>query len=188
MRSVVWISRFCDDSFSVGGEHAGASNITDVWISYGNCNLFFITSNLFRWFICINSSESCPCSISAWKKIIQANMIVIQYIFSLLCVIVPLMTIYFLMSRPAMQREPVENDERAVLANRTIANGERRWASENISHSIQPSRNFPTEHDERSWRVEVIELINVLKSGWNRVHYCGLSYAGERGAELCFKA
>ena len=78
-------------------------------------------------------------------------MIVIQYIFSLLCVIVPLMTIYFLMSRPAMQREPVhvENDERAVLANRTIANGERRWASENISHSIQPSRNFPTEHDER---------------------------------------
>ena len=120
-----------------------------VWISYGNCNLFFIASSLFRWFICINSSESCPCSISAWKKIIQANMIVIQYIFSLLCVIVPLMTIYFLMSRPAMQREPVENDERAVLASRTITNGERRWASENISHSIQPSRNSPTEHDER---------------------------------------
>ena len=48
---------------------------------------------------------------------LQPNMIVIQDIFSLLCVIVPLMTIYFLMSRPAMQREPVENDERAVLAN-----------------------------------------------------------------------
>ena len=79
-------------------------------------------------------------------------MIVIQDIFSLLCVIVPLMTIYFLMSRTAMQREPVENDERAVLANRTITNGQRRWASENISHSIHPSypsRNFPTEHDER---------------------------------------
>ena len=78
-------------------------------------------------------------------------MIVIQDIFStLLCgVIVPLMTIYFLMSRPAMQREPVENDERAVLANRTITNEQRTWASENISHSIQPSRNFPTEHDER---------------------------------------
>ena len=51
-------------------------------------------------------------------------MIVIQDIFSLLCVIVPLMTIYFLMTRPAMQREPVENDERAVLANRTIKWGE----------------------------------------------------------------
>ena len=74
-------------------------------------------------------------------------MIVIQDIFSLLCVIVPL--IYFLMTRPAMQRKPVENDERAVLASRTIANGQRTWASENISHSIQPSRNFPTEHDER---------------------------------------
>ena len=82
-------------------------------------------------------------------KILQANMIVIQDIFSLLCVIVPLMTIYFLMTRPAMQREPVENDERPVLASRTIANGQRTWASENISHSIQPSRNFPTEHDER---------------------------------------
>ena len=76
-------------------------------------------------------------------------MIVIQDIFSLLCVIVPLMTIYFLMTRPAMQREPVENDERPVLASRTIANGQRTWASENISHSIQPSRNFPTENDER---------------------------------------
>ena len=74
-------------------------------------------------------------------------MIVIQDIFSLLCVIVPL--IYFLMTRPAMQRKPVENDERAVLASRTIANGQRTWESENISHSIQPSRNFPTEHDER---------------------------------------
>ena len=85
------------------------------------------------------------------ENILQSNMIVIQDIFStLLCgVIVPLMTIYFLMSRPAMQREPVENDERAVLASRTITNGERTWASENISHSIQPSRNFPTEHDER---------------------------------------
>ena len=60
------------------------------------------------------------------ENILQSNMIVIQDIFSLLCVIVPLMTIYFLMSRPAMQREPVENDERAVLANRTITNGERR--------------------------------------------------------------
>ena len=77
-------------------------------------------------------------------------MNVIQDIFSLLCgVIVPLMILYFLMSRTAMQREPVENDERAVLASRTITNGERRWASENISHSIQPSRNSPTEHDER---------------------------------------
>ena len=77
-------------------------------------------------------------------------MIVIQDIFSLLCaVIVPLMTIYFLMSRTATQKEPVENDERPVLANRTITNGQRRWASENISHSIQPSRNFPTEQDER---------------------------------------
>ena len=74
-------------------------------------------------------------------------MIVIQDIFSLLCVIVPL--IYFLMTRPAMQRKPVENDERAVLASRTIENGQRTWESENISHSIQPSRNFPTEHDER---------------------------------------
>ena len=85
------------------------------------------------------------------ENILQSNMIVIQDIFStLLCgVIVPLMTIYFLMSRPAMQREPVENDERAVLANRTITNEERTWASENISHSIQPSRNFPTENDER---------------------------------------
>ena len=85
------------------------------------------------------------------ENILQSNMIVIQDIFStLLCgVIVPLMTIYFLMSRPAMQREPVENDERAVLASRTITNGQRRWASEKISHSIQPSRNFPTEHDER---------------------------------------
>ena len=77
-------------------------------------------------------------------------MIVIQDIFSLLCgVILPLMTLYFLNNRPAMRREPVENDERPVLASRTITNGERRWASENISHSIQPSRNFPTEHDER---------------------------------------
>ena len=76
-------------------------------------------------------------------------MIVIQDIFSLLCVIVLLMIIYFLMTRPAMQREPVENDERPVLTSRTITNGERRWASENISHSIQPIRNFPTEHDER---------------------------------------
>ena len=83
------------------------------------------------------------------ENILQSNMIVIQDIFSLLCVIVPLMTIYFLMTRPAMQREPVENDERPVLASRTIANGQRTWASENISHSIQPSRNFPTEHDER---------------------------------------
>ena len=84
------------------------------------------------------------------ENILQSNMIVIQDIFSLLCgVIVPLMTIYFLMTRPATQKEPVENDERAVLANRTITNGERRWASENISHSIQPSRNSPTEHDER---------------------------------------
>ena len=82
-------------------------------------------------------------------KILQANMIVIQDIFSLFCVIVPLMIIYVLMTRPAMQREPVENDERPVLTSRTITNGERRWASENISHSIQPSRNFPTEHDER---------------------------------------
>ena len=77
-------------------------------------------------------------------------MNVIQDIFSLLCgVIVPLMILYFLMSRTTMQREPVENDERPVLASRTITNGERRWTSENISHSIQPSRNFPTEHDER---------------------------------------
>ena len=77
-------------------------------------------------------------------------MNVIQDIFSLLCaVIVPLMILYFLMSRTAMQREPVENDERAVLASKTVTNGERRWASENISHSIQPSRNSPTEHDER---------------------------------------
>ena len=77
-------------------------------------------------------------------------MIVIQDILILLCgVIVPLMTIYFLMSRTAMQREPVENDERPVLASRTITNGERRRTSENISLSIQPSRNFPTEHDER---------------------------------------
>ena len=46
-------------------------------------------------------------------------MIVIQDIFSLLCVVVLLMTFYFL---------------------------------ENISHSIHssyPSRNFPTENDER---------------------------------------
>lgn len=28
----------------------------------------------------------------------------------------------------------------------------------------------------------------VLKSGRNRVNYCGFSYAGERGAELCLKA
>ena len=84
------------------------------------------------------------------KEILRANMNVIQDIFSLLCaVIVPLMILYFLMSRTAMQREPVENDERAVLASRTVTNGERRWASENISHSIQPSRNSPTEHDER---------------------------------------
>ena len=77
-------------------------------------------------------------------------MIVILDIFSLLCgIIVPLMTIYFLMSRTATQKEPVENDERPVLANRTITNGQRRWASKNISHSIQPSRNFPTEQDER---------------------------------------
>ena len=77
-------------------------------------------------------------------------MILIQDIFSLLCgVIVPLMTIYFLTNRPATQKEPVENDERPVLANRTITNGQRRWASENISHSLQPSRNFPTENDER---------------------------------------
>ena len=77
-------------------------------------------------------------------------MILIQDIFSLLCgVIVPLMTTYFLTNRPATQKEPEENDERPVLVNRTITNGERRWASENINHSIQPSRNFPTEHDER---------------------------------------
>ena len=77
-------------------------------------------------------------------------MNVIQDIFSLLCgVIVPLMTIYFLMTRPATQREPVENDERPVLASRMITNGQRTWASENTSHSIQPSRNFPTEYDER---------------------------------------
>ena len=77
-------------------------------------------------------------------------MILIQDIFSLLCgVIVPLMTIYFLTVRPATQKEPVENNERPVLASRTITNGQRRWASENISHSIQPSRHFPTEHDER---------------------------------------
>ena len=77
-------------------------------------------------------------------------MNVIQDIFSLLCgVIVPLMILYFLMSRTAMQREPVENDELPVLASRTTTNGERRWTSENISLSIQPSRNFPTEHDER---------------------------------------
>ena len=111
---------------------------------------FIITSNLFRRAICINSLEPRACSISAWENMLQPNMIVIQDIFSLLFgVIVPLMTIYFLMTRPAMQREPVENDERPVLASRTIANGERRWASENISHSIQPSRKFPTEHDER---------------------------------------
>ena len=77
-------------------------------------------------------------------------MNVIQDIFSLLCaVIVPLMILYFLMSRTAMQREPVENDERPVLASRTTTNEERRRTSENISLSIQPSRNFPTEHDER---------------------------------------
>ena len=84
------------------------------------------------------------------KEILRANMNVIQDIFSLLCgVIVPLMILYFLMSRTAMQREPVENDERPVLASRTTTNEERRWTSENISLSIQPSRNFPTEHDER---------------------------------------
>ena len=107
--------------------------------------LLIIITNLTKRATCVNSIPSL-----LGKKILQANMIVIQDIFSLLCgIIVPLMIIYFLMSRTAMQREPVENDERAVLANRTITNGQRRWASENISHSIQPSRNFPTEHDER---------------------------------------
>ena len=114
-------------------------------------NTFFkIISNLFRQAICINGSESRAYSISAREKILLANMILIQDIFSLLCgIIVPLMTIYFLTVRPATQKEPVENDERPVLASRTITNGQRRWTSENISHSIQPSRHFPTEHDER---------------------------------------
>ena len=115
-----------------------------------NCNKFRchtlpIISNLIKRATCVNSIPSL-----LGKKIFQANMNVIQDIFSLLCgVIVPLMILYFLMSRTAMQREPVENDERPVLASRTTTNGERRWTSENISLSIQPSRNFPTEHDER---------------------------------------
>ena len=41
----------------------------------------------------------------------------------------------------------MNNDERPVLASRTITNGERRWESENIC--IQTRRHFPTEHDER---------------------------------------
>ena len=82
------------------------------------------------------------------ENILQSNMIVIQDIFStLLCgVIVPLMTIYFLMTRPAMQREPVENDERAVLANRTITNwgeemGKREYKSQ---YSTEPKFSHGT--------------------------------------------
>ena len=137
--------------------------------------LFIFASNLFRQAICINSSESRACSISAWGNILLANMILIQDIFSLLCgIIVPLMTIYFLTKRPATQKEPVENDERAVLANRTITNGQRRWASENISHSIQPSRNFPTEHDERyDWVMTL--LATDLETFRNLNWWCNIA-------------
>ena len=88
-------------------------------------------------------------------------MNVIQDIFSLLCgVIVPLMILYFLMSRTAMQREPVENDERPVLASRTTTNEERRWTSENVSLSIQPSRTVRLINDASSYWLGSFQNLN----------------------------
>ena len=81
-------------------------------------------------------------------KILQANMIVTLENVSLFCgFIAVFMVMCFLTTRSAKKRKLVNNDERPVLASRTITNGERRWESENIC--IQTRRHFPTEHDER---------------------------------------
>ena len=106
-------------------------------------------------------------------------MIVTLENVSLFCgFIAVFMVMCFLMTRPAKKRKLVNNDERPVLASRTITNGERRWESENIciqtrrhfherpvlasrtitngerrweseNICIQTRRHFPTEHDER---------------------------------------